>query len=133
MVCPNCGKEVASGTRFCESCGAKLEEQSTQNSGYYASPVQSAPQPQASVYREPVTAGGYILRYLISLIPVVGWIIYIVMLFVWAGDKTKEESFNNWAKAQLILMLIGVVITILCFAVFGAALGSLFNGMSSYM
>lgn len=130
MVCPNCGKEVAPGTRFCESCGAKLEEQSTQNSGYYASPVQSAPQPQASVYREPVTAGGYILRYLINLIPLVGWLIYIVMLFVWAGDKTKEESFNNWAKAQLIIILISVILVIVCALFFGGAIAAILHSLN---
>ena len=130
MVCPNCGKEVAPGTRFCESCGAKLEEQSTQNSGYYASPVQSAPQPQASVYREPVTAGGYILRYLINLIPLVGWLIYIVMLFVWAGDKTKEESFNNWAKAQLIIILISVILVIVSALFFGGAVATILHSLN---
>lgn len=130
MVCPNCGKEVAPGTRFCESCGAKLEEQSTQNSGYYASPVQSAPQPQASVYREPVTAGGYILRYLINLIPLVGWLIYIVMLFVWAGDKTKEESFNNWAKAQLIIILISVILVIVGALFFGGAVATILHSLN---
>ena len=130
MVCPNCGKEVAPGTRFCESCGAKLEEQSTQNSGYYASPVQSAPQPQASVNREPVTAGGYILRYLINLIPLVGWLIYIVMLFVWAGDKTKEESFNNWAKAQLIIILISVILVIVGALFFGGAVATILHSLN---
>lgn len=124
MVCPNCGKELAPGTRFCESCGAKIEEQgNTQGGGYYAAPV--TPTAAAPVYRQPVTAGGYILRYLINFIPIVGWLIYLVMLFVWAGDKTKEESFNNWAKAQLIIILISVILVVVCMLFFGGAIAAI--------
>ena len=48
-----------------------------------------------------VKPSGYILRYLINLIPFVGPIVYFIMLFIWSADTTKEESFRNWAKAQL--------------------------------
>ena len=35
------------------------------------------------------------------------------MLFVWSGDTKKEESFRNWAKAQLIVMGIILVLVII--------------------
>ena len=71
---------------------------------------------------EPISVGGWIGRSLIPCIPVVGTIIYLIMLFVWMGDKTKEETFRNWAKAQLVVMgiVIGLVILLL---IFSAALG----------
>ena len=55
---------------------------------------------------------GWIGRSLIPAIPFVGPLIYIIMLFVWAGDEKREETFNNWAKAQLWVMLIVLLITV---------------------
>ena len=72
--------------------------------------------------REPITVGGWILRSLIPMIPIVGSLIYFIMLFVWSGDKSKEESFNNWAKAQLWTMLI-VAILVVFILIIGFAVG----------
>ena len=36
------------------------------------------------------------------------------MLFVWSGDTEKEDSFRNWAKAQLIVMGIALVVAVVC-------------------
>jgi hypothetical protein len=68
----------------------------------------------------PVSVGGWIGRSLIPCIPVVGWIVYLIMLFIWTGDKTKEETFRNWAKAQLIVMAVVIVLVIVLAVVFGA-------------
>ena len=62
------------------------------------------------------------------VVRVTGFTAYFASL----SPRFRQLVVDRFLK-QLILMLIGVVITILCFAVFGAALGSLFNGMSSYM
>lgn len=62
---------------------------------------------------QPISVGGWIGRSLIPLIPVVGTIIYIIMLFVWCGDKTKELTFRNWAKSQLIIFLVILILVIL--------------------
>ncbi|MBQ7036072.1 MAG: hypothetical protein IJN74_01095 [Clostridia bacterium] len=69
--------------------------------------------------------GGWIGRSLIPMIPFVGGLIYFIMLFIWAGDKSKEVSFNNWAKAQLVVMLIGVVLAILFIVIIASAFGSI--------
>ncbi len=61
------------------------------------------------------------------MIPFVGPLIYFIMLFIWAGDKGKEETFNNWAKAQLVVMLIGIVLGLIVLAIIGAAVGSIFD------
>lgn len=34
MFCPNCGKEVADGSRFCQSCGAEIEASANRNPIY---------------------------------------------------------------------------------------------------
>ena len=119
MFCTNCGKELPEGTKVCTACNAVLDDAPGQEplSTSHEEPVFAASQPNAThnvvnnFYQEkkqPVSVLGWIGRSLISCIPFVGGIIYLVMLFIWSGDKSKEESFNNWAKAQLILMAIGL-------------------------
>ena len=76
----------------------------------------------APVAKEAISVGGWIGRTLIPCIPLVGGIIYLIMLFVWSGDKKKEDTFRNWAKAQLIVMAIVVVLTIVFTVVFGVAI-----------
>ena len=62
--------------------------------------------------------GGWIGRTLIPCIPVLGSLVYLVMLFIWSGDSKKEDTFRNWAKAQLIILAI-----VLGLAIIGAILG----------
>lgn len=91
----------------------------------WTAPVQPQPTPGAwatpptnyvnnfyGTKKEPISVGGWILRSLIPCIPFVGSLIYFIMLFVWAGDSSKEESFCNWAKAQLWIMLIFVLLVV---------------------
>ena len=37
---------------------------------------------------------------------------YLIMLFIWSGDTSKEDTFRNWAKAQLIVMAIVLALVI---------------------
>ncbi len=100
--------------------------------GYQSMPG-VAPQVYNNFYappKAPVSVGGWIGRSLIPMIPFVGALIYLIMLFIWAGDKTKEESFTNWAKAQLVVMLIGIVLVLFFVLVLGLAVGNIFSALS---
>lgn len=107
--CSKCGAEIKDDAKFCKICGqpcadtmntAGVSSQSTAGYGLYTPP--------------PITTGGWIGRMLalsiISLIPFIGQIAYIVILVVWSQDRTKEETFRNWAKAQIVVMIIMFVI-----------------------
>lgn len=59
----------------------------------------------------PVSLGTWVCRHLIAFIPCVGWLIYIVMLFVWAFDKKYNSTSRNWAKAELIFSAVSIFIT----------------------
>lgn len=83
--------------------------------------------------KETVSIGGWIGRFLIPYIPVVGGIVYLIMLFVWSGNTKKEESFRNWAKAQLIVVAIAVVLSIILVVAFGAAVSSVFETLGDIM
>ena len=145
MYCENCGKQIADGSSFCENCGAKINQTQTppvmeqqpapsvNTNQFYSNPnPQSAPfYTPAPNPEEVVSAGGYIWRNivmgLVAIIPVIGFIINIILLCVWMGDKTKQESFRNWAKASLIMTIIGIVLSIVIaviVAVAGIAIGS---------
>ena len=67
--------------------------------------------------KTPISVGGWIGRSLIPMIPLAGGIVYLIMLFIWSGDKTKEDTFRNWAKAQLILTGIFIVLWIILVAI----------------
>lgn len=61
-----------------------------------------------------VTIGNWIITMIIMMIPLVN----LIMLFVWAFGSGTSESKANWAKASLIFMLIGIIISI----IFGGAI-----------
>ena len=114
-ICKICNTTVHDEASFCPNCGTHLPAGC------------STYQPNFS--KQPISIGGWIGRTLIPYIPVVGGIIYLIMLFIWSGDTQKEETFRNWAKAQLIviaivlvLIIIGVVLGI---TVFSDVLGNL--------
>lgn len=70
-----------------------------------------------------VKTGEWVITFLITSIPIVGFI----MLFVWAFGSGTNESKANWAKAALIWLAIITVIYVLLALVFGAALLAAFG------
>ena len=96
-TCNNCGTSANDNAAACPNCGSSFPT-------YYPTPP---------VYKEPVSVGGWIGRSLIPLIPVIGSLVYLIMLFIWSGDATKEDTFRNWAKAQLIVTGIVIVLVVL--------------------
>ena len=124
-VCNKCGTTLNDDAAFCDNCGASL---STVRTDY--GPIGGNPKPVSiRSQKEPVSIGGWIGRSLIPLIPLVGGIVYLIMLFIWSGDTKKEDSFRNWAKAQLIVMAIVIVLVIIIAVVFGAAVSEIMSSM----
>ena len=76
-----------------------------------------------------MTTLDWILRYCIALIPLVGPIIYIVMIFVWAFGDTPKKSLKTWAQAQLILSGIGIALMIVIMIFGGITTADLLNEM----
>ena len=133
MICNKCGAELKDNAAFCQNCGGTVEASvpETQPVNYFVNNYQQE--------KKHVSVGGWILRGLISYIPCVGSIIYLIMLFVWSGDDSYDDSARNWAKAQLILLaialglaVIGIIIMILFPAVFAGLIGALDSGSYYY-
>ena len=60
-----------------------------------------------------VSVGTWIGIFLINCIPIIGTLIYLIMLFVWAFGGTDKISLKNYAKATLLLITIGIAIGII--------------------
>ena len=83
---------------------------------------------QAPVYGQPemepvITIGDWALTILLTCIPCVN----IVMLFVWAFGSSTPKTKSNWAKAQLIFVAIGVVLSIIFSSVLTSTFASLYG------
>lgn len=79
------------------------------------------------VNNEPVGIGTWIGIIFLMMIPCVN----IIMLFVWAFTEGKE-SRKNFAKAQLIVIGIMIVLYIILILLLGSTISSLINNLSYY-
>lgn len=118
--CVNCGFESQDGGNFCPSCGGNMMEAEAGTA-----PVNEV---QAPIYynapqQEEVSFGDWMLTILLSAIPCVN----LIMLFVWAFSGNTKKSKSNWAKANLVYLLISVVISIIVGVIAGIAGASLMN------
>ena len=105
--CTECGKEIADGVAFCTECGAK------------------APADPAS---KVVSTGTFFGTTLLFALPFIGFIACIIMCFA-----PKRKSLKNYAKANLIWAIIGLVFSILLVVAVIALGGSLMDYLSEAM
>ena len=86
-----------------------------------------SPPPRGSKYAV-VSTGGFFGFYILFAIPVVGWLICIIMAFT-----AKNLNRRNLARATLILLIIGIVLSIVGYFMSRWLLGTvagLFRGAS---
>lgn len=151
MFCEKCHTDNPNGTKFCVNCGNPLESSTpdnSQNNVYQAQnqyqsyqpyqPYQPYPQqdvnyqPKADNENEHMTIGGWIGVFCINLIPCVGSLVYLIMMFVWAFGSTPKKSLKTFAQAQLLIMAILLVLGIITFAILFSAGIFAANSYSSY-
>jgi len=72
-----------------------------------------------------MSVSDWLITFLITAIPLVN----IVMLFVWAFGNDNNQTRRNWAKANLIMILIFIALYTIFFMVFGAAMLAGMGGM----
>ena len=124
-ICTNCGNKVPDDIKFCVSCGAALAAEGTEQLAPQLQPVsqpQSVQQPPiymvqaqqppvqqpAAVYtEEPITTGGYIGIFLLLMLPLIN----MICLIIWACGGCHKVSKRNMARAMLVWMIIGTVLS----------------------
>jgi hypothetical protein len=73
---------------------------------------------QPEKIENPQSVTDWVITLFITYIPLVN----IIMILIWAFDSETPLSKKNWAKARLIWVLIGIVISTIFFTIFGAAI-----------
>ncbi|HWT26510.1 MAG TPA: hypothetical protein VN131_01090 [Mobilitalea sp.] len=121
MVCRTCGRVTQNEeANFCEYCGSSYREQAQ-----FAMNIE--PQNNMTVEQEalekPIPFINWLATYGIILIPTlfipfIGWIVPIVMLFVWAFNNKTVKSKKNWARATLIFLVVYIILAIAIFVSF---------------
>ena len=133
--CTNCGATIPDEKYFCTECGTRIG--ATEEAPVTPPPVQTPPPTQAppppptqapppnyqyqttaatgeavpapgSRY-EPITTGGYIGIMLLMCIPIIGFLLTII----WACGGCRKLQKRNLARASLIMMVIGLVISLI--------------------
>lgn len=156
MICNNCKTQNPDGNTSCIQCGASLDPFVTADSNSFQQQYVSSgndpffagenPYFQPQSFQQPykqsmtnyptaynyqdddhVTTLGWIGIWAINLIPVVGSLIYLVLMFVWAFGDTRKKSLKTYARSQLILCLVGIVLLVIMFGVMGITFSDLMN------
>ncbi len=73
---------------------------------------------------QPMSIGDWIITFIITYIPLVGFI----MLFVWAFGDGTHPSKKTWAQASLIIMVVGIILAIIFFSIIASIIGGVFSG-----
>lgn len=134
--CKKCGAYMTDDSKFCQTCGATVEQ--PQQS--YQQPQQNYQQPQQSCQPAPATPaaaaaaspvlgiGTFIGAILLSGVPIVGF----VFLIVWACGGCQNRNLRNYAIASLIIMAAVVVLTVVIVLLFGVSFATLFSNLENF-
>lgn len=125
MVCNTCGRHTQNEeANFCEYCGSSFRENriaadfvAMQNQAAGQSVMQQTGQDMnREVLEKPISflqwLGTYAILFLPMFIPLIGWVVPLVMLFVWAFANNQSVSKRNWSRATLIYILVNLIIGI---------------------
>ena len=104
MYCSKCGKELPLNASVCPDCGAAQAEND----------IKEVSAKNAASGDFVISMGEWFVTILLTWIPIVG----LVMMFVWGFGGGTNSTKKNWARANLIWMVVGIVLSIL----FGATI-----------
>ena len=150
-TCPNCGKELPEGTKFCGYCGYNFENAQPAASQGYAAPQGYAPAPEYGGYQPaPVPAVGkspmMIVGMILSILALVlcfvstillanlsvnasfalscgAFVASIVGVVLSAKGKHKSGSGRGMGTAGLVVGIIAIVYSSILLIIFFAAYG----------
>ena len=80
-----------------------------------------------SVSSETVSLGDWIVTMILSGIPIVG----LIMILVWAFGGGAKPSKKNYARALIIVALIGIVLGIISSILFASFFAAFANNISN--
>ncbi len=134
--CTKCGANIPAGIKFCTSCGTPAGVPLQPVTAVAPAPIPTAyqpvspPMPAASPQQQPpvmngnvpqvsggsstvMGTGAYIGTMLLFGLPIIGGLACIIMAFA-AGNLNRR----NFARAMLVFMIIGFVLSIVLYFIF---------------
>lgn len=133
MICNTCGRPIRNEeANFCEYCGASLRG----GSGYDFKPSPLPPVSETITINQekPVSFLNWLGTYLIMFIPFVGSFVFFAMLIYWSVSHKVSESKKNWARANLVFMLIMFIMLMIIFSMVSPEqlMNMMFGDVSQY-
>ena len=107
MYCEKCGGKLESYASNCAFCGTPVKK--------YDAEVNYIKPAQPSLDYKPMTALKWIGLTLLNAIPLIGNLIYLILMFKWAFGSTKDLSLKGYARANLLVMLLALFAVIVFF------------------
>lgn len=104
MYCKKCGGKLESYASNCAFCGTPVEK-------YDAKANYIAP-PKKQTNNSSMSVGKWLGFSLLPFIPLIGTVVYLVLVFKWAFGNHDDLTLKNYAKANLIFMLLAFVLII---------------------
>lgn len=108
MYCKKCGGKLESYASNCAFCGTPVDN--------YDDKAKFVEQKSLNSVEKPMTMWKWIGFYLLNCIPAIGQIIVLVLLFKWSSKKNPDKSLQGFAKANLFVLLLVVILCILLIA-----------------
>ena len=128
-TCQQCSTQLNDEVMTCPVCGVNVTSAPAPAAAYVPPVYTPAPVPAP---KKAVSVWEWVGRYALNLIPVLGSLVYVIMLFVWAFDSKYDDTSRNWAKAQLIIAAIAVGLVFLLFVLLlglGITMADVFSEM----
>lgn len=134
MVCNSCGRNNENqNANFCEYCGASFRvadahdtvptynysyQSTTESTSEQKPPTMTTQAIDINENKKPVSYLNWLGTYFIMLIPIVGGIVFFIMLIIWSVGNNAPESKRNWARATLTFMIIMFILSLLLILMF---------------
>lgn len=118
MVCQACGRSTQNeNANYCEYCGTSFREnrnvlyEDVEKENVKETVKTNEIQGDAVIAEEKVISfKNWLGSMILPFIPFVGFLIYIVMLFVWSFSSETPKSKKNWARATLVVGVIAFIL-----------------------
>ncbi len=142
QFCNSCGSSMEANATFCTNCGATKVNSAQPVQQQYANPAPSyVPPVQQPYYQQPAQpnyannnamntqplgVGQYIGMFILMGIPFVGFI----LMLVWSFGSNVNVNKKNYARATLILGIIGGILLVIFYGALIAILPSILETLS---
>lgn len=101
MYCKKCGGKLESYASNCAFCGEPVEKYDAEPKYIKQERRDTAPH---------MTTGKWIGLVFLNAIPLIGQIIYLILMFKWAFGDNRDLTLKSYARANLLLILISIIL-----------------------